>query len=381
MERNGHFQPDDNAVSFRTNHFQTPGTAKDQHHQQPAVSCRQSPCKSPPPHHQQQASPAMLQVLATAYKLMQIQQEQFRLMASISGTTAAWDAIYNDRFAEEDARLNAECERLLGLQHDTTGLYASPETANHLNEQSTNDLLQAERGRRPYPVDQDRTAAQDRRESVEGGIKPPQLNIQADAAVETEIPDQPVSKQTPVYPTSNALNRSDDVINGGGSQLESSKKVAQSISIYPGITVARSNNHVTGGQQFATSFNFTANKCGCLSCFINTQLRQAKTTRSHRLRLRPKTRWKSTSSTTPGPSLHFCVIVVLSSSSVLFKRLRSTRSAKKCSNINTTWRAPFLPDGPATTRFSHISQHKQHLQVSDYLMGAHQRYIHHFDLH
>lgn len=284
MERNGHFQPDDNAVSFRTHHFQTPGTAKDQHHQQPAVSYRQSPCKSPPPHHQQQASPAMLQALATAYKLMQIQQEHFRIMASISGTTAAWDAIYNDRFAEEDARLKAECERLLGHQHDTTGLFTSPEAANHLNEQSSNDLLQAERGRRPYPVDQEPTAAQDRRESVEGGIKPPQLNIQADAAVETEIPDQPVSKQTPVYPTSNALNRSDDVITGGGSQLESSKKVAQSISLYPGMTVARSNNHVTGGHQFAT----TATKRGCLSCFINTQPRQAKTTRSHRLRLRQK---------------------------------------------------------------------------------------------
>lgn len=380
MERNGHFQPDGDAVSFRTHHDQAPGTAKDQHHQQPAVSCHQAPCESPPPHHQQQASPGMLQALATAYKLMQIQQEQFRIMASISGTSAAWDAIYNDRFAEEDARLKAECERLLGLQLDSTRQYSSPEAANHLNEQFTNDLFQAERGRRPYPVDQERTAAQDRRSgSVEGGRTQPQLNAPADAAVGTEISDQSVS--TLINTTSIALNRSDDVITGGGSQLESSTKVAQSSTLHSGLTLARSN--VTGGHQFATSINNPAAKRDCLSSFINMQPRkQAKTTRSHRPRLRPKTRWKSPSSTTPNPSLHFCFIVILSSSSVLFKRLRSTRPAENSSNINTSRGGLFFPDGhSATTRFSYILQHKQHLQVPDCLLEAHQRYFHHVDLH
>lgn len=300
-------------------------------------------------------------------------------MASISGTSAAWDAIYNDRFAEEDARLKAECERLLGLQQDSSGQYTSPEAANHINEQFTNDLLQAERGRRPYPVDQERTAAQDRRSgSVEGGRTQPQLNAQADAAVGTEIPDQSVSKQTPINTTSIALNRSGDVITGGGSQLKSSTKVAQSITLHSGITLARSN--VTGGHQFATLINNPAAKRGCLSSFINMQPRkQAKTTRSHRPRLRPKTRWKSASSTTPNPPLHYCFIVILSSSSVLFYDQQDRRKKQQYQPPRGVL---FFPDGPATTTLlSNIPQHKQHLQVPDCLMEAHQRYFHHVDLH
>lgn len=62
------------------------------------------------------------------------QQDHFRIMAPISGTTAAWDANYNDRFAEEDARLKAEFQRLLGLQFNTTGSHSCPLSAIHLTE-------------------------------------------------------------------------------------------------------------------------------------------------------------------------------------------------------------------------------------------------------
>lgn len=129
MERSGYPQPDVLAGSIRKQQTQDPGTAKDQRHQQSAVPYRQVPYKSPPPPHQQPASPEMLQALAIVYKMMLEQHDHSRIIASITGTTAAWDAIYNDRFAEEDARLKSECQCLLGLQRNTTGDHSSPESA------------------------------------------------------------------------------------------------------------------------------------------------------------------------------------------------------------------------------------------------------------
>lgn len=360
MERSGHSQPDDdNAGSFRTQHAHVPGTVKDQRHQQSAVSCLQVPCKSPLPPHQQQASPEKLQALATVYKMMLVQQDHFRIMASISGTTAAWDAIYNDHFAEKDARLKAECQRLLGLQHNnTTGSHSSPESAIHFTEQSSSDLLQAEKGRRPYPVDQESTVAQDRRSrSAEGGHPQPQLNTKADAAVETEIPEQLVSKQSPADTLSIALKSIDDVTSTvGGSQLALSRQVAQFVSLCCGITrslttALDNSSSITGGLKHATSFRIPTAKYGYLPRSVNTPRKPVKTTRSHRPRLRPKTRWKSTLSAAPSiaaQQILRCIVLVI----CVFTSVHDQQQGQRRSHLGEFH--PF-PVGPASSRFFNIT--------------------------
>lgn len=386
MERSGYPQPDVLAGSFRKQQAQDPGTAKDKRHQQSAVSCRQVPYKSPPPPHQQPASPEMLQALAIVYKMMLEQHDHSRIIASITGTTAAWDAIYNDRFAEEDARLKSECQRLLGLQRNTTGDHSSPESAFYLTEQSISDVLQVERGRRPYPVDQESTVALHRRtRSAEGGHPQPQLNTKADSIVEAEIPDYPVSQPSCMDTLSIAQNSIDDVTSSvHASQLESSTQVAHSVVLCSGVsrslTMARSDNSTTGGPRHATSFNIPAAKRGCLPCSVNTQAsKSAKTTRSHRLRLRPKTRWKTTLSARPSSSLHdrFFVAVPLSSVSVQASTINKTSGDKHQHTTENIIRSPAVQHqlGPST-----MINIKQHLQVSVHLLETHQRYFQYFDL-
>lgn len=108
MEKNSFAKPDADIQWFPCSRNAL-GTPTDQLHQNPAVPRRPpSPFVPPPPC--QHSLPVMLQCLSSALQVLQQTNENCRLMSSIAGFSAEWEAHYNDHFAENHARLQAECQ-------------------------------------------------------------------------------------------------------------------------------------------------------------------------------------------------------------------------------------------------------------------------------
>ncbi|EDS41063.1 conserved hypothetical protein [Culex quinquefasciatus] len=252
----------------------------------------------------------MLQCLSTALQVLQQTNENCRLMSSIAGFSAEWEAHYNDHFAENHARLQAECQHLLAQQHAIIKSSTSPVNAVHPVDQldakhHSTEALPMQKGRKVYTKD-DEDTVHDRRE----------LQVEADAtsdvteACEDPWPDADIpglaSPSTTSGTSSSSTNGCNDVINTGSLNIELPHVSSQ-------LHKPVSSHHLRNFSCSPASVPKHAN------LFCNDQLIYAvfpcvfqvlvaigtssapRTTPSHRPRLRPRTRWKLDNASSVAP--------------------------------------------------------------------------------
>lgn len=304
MEKNSFAKPDADIQWFPCSRNAL-GTPTDQLHQNPAVPRRPpSPFVPPPPC--QHSLPVMLQCLSSALQVLQQTNENCRLMSSIAGFSAEWEAHYNDHFAENHARLQAECQHLLAQQHAIIESSTSPVNAVHPVDQldakhHSTEALPMQKGRKVYTKD-DEDTVHDRRElpSINTNVA---NRVEADAptdvteACEDPWPDANIpglaSPSTTFGTSSSSTNGCNDVINTGSLTIELPHVSSQ-------LHKPVSSHHLRNFNSSPASVPKHAN------LFCNDQLIYAvfqvlvafgtssapRTTPSHRPRLRPRTRWK-----------------------------------------------------------------------------------------
>lgn len=151
-------QPDVDMQWFPCSQQNAPGTSTDQLHRDPADPGRPLPPSLYPPFPSHKHSlPVMLQCLAAALQVLRQTNENCRLMSSIAGCSAEWDAHYNDHFAENHASLQAECQKVLAQQY---AIITSPVNAVHPVEQldakhHSTEEFPIQKGRRMYTIGND----------------------------------------------------------------------------------------------------------------------------------------------------------------------------------------------------------------------------------
>lgn len=164
MKENGSTKPDAEFQWFQHPQQNAPGTPAGQIHQHHTVPSQQPPFDPP----LQYPLPVMLQCLSSALEVLRQTNENCRMMSTIAGFSAEWEAHYNDHFVEDHARLQAECRHLLSQQLTIIELINSPVNTVHPVEQfdakhHSTKALPMQKERKMHSVD-GQTPVHDRRE-------------------------------------------------------------------------------------------------------------------------------------------------------------------------------------------------------------------------
>lgn len=315
---NGYTKPDADIQRFQRPQQNAPGTPAGQIHQHHTVPSQ--PPFDPP---LQYPLPVMLQCLSSALEVLRQINENCRMMSTIAGFSAEWEAHYNDHFAEDHARLQVECRHLLSQQLTIIEQINSPVNTVHPVEQfdakhHSTKALPMQKGRKMHSVD-DQTPVHDRRE-LQSIIK---INLSED-----EVPPDATKACKDPWPNVNTpglatpprtsrkslpfKNGCSDVINAGSSLTQLLHVSSQLLKPVSRIHLRNFNSISAGVQAHFTSEDqliiFAVSSVHCSIIVATGTSRSPKTTLSHRPRLRPKTRWKSDITSLIAPIINFASI-------------------------------------------------------------------------